>query len=342
MLFFRMKRDTTTLESIDIVIPWVDPEDEAWLNERKLYAKEESASSDGREIRFRDWDNLQYLFRGIETYAPWIRKVHFVTYGHLPKWLNVNHPKLHIVNHKDYIPMEYLPTFSSHVIELNMHRIEGLSDRFVYFNDDIFIINELKETDFFHGNLPCDALSSTPIMPRDTGFWPILFNTVKYINKHFDKSFSMKHRPLQWFNPAYRLDYMIRSMLFSPWSEYIGFATHHLAMPYAKSTLETVWNEESDILDETCRRRFRDNRDVNQYIFRYWQLASGSFYPHKILGKYFTNDTEATCPVDYILKKAGKLVCINDNNPDCDFEDYKMKINNALDAILPRKSEYEL
>ena len=60
--------------------------------------------SDDRDIRYRDWDNLQFWFRGVEKFAPWVNKIHFVTYGHLPKWLNVNNKKLNIVNHKDFMP----------------------------------------------------------------------------------------------------------------------------------------------------------------------------------------------------------------------------------------------
>ena len=125
----------STEDRIDIVIPWVDPSDPKWQMDRDKYSPRVTNEEDDREIRYRDWENLQFLFRGIEKYAPWVNKVHFITYGHLPKWLNVNAPKLNIVKHEDYIPKEYLPLFSSHGIELNMHRIEGLSEKFIYFND---------------------------------------------------------------------------------------------------------------------------------------------------------------------------------------------------------------
>lgn len=331
-----MKQNT-----IDIVLPWVDSSDPEWIKERNKYSDLKYATSDAREIRFRDWDNLVYLFRGIDKYAPWVRKVHFLTYGHLPEWLNRNNSRLNIVNHKDFIPEEYLPTFSSHVIELNMHRIKGLSSKFIYFNDDIFIINKLKEEDFFYNELPCDSLASTLIIPKLGTFYPILFNTVARINMHFSKAELMKKRPELWFNKAYKMDYMLRSFLFMPWKEYIGFATHHLAMPYKKETLETVWSAEEEILKETCKHRFRDDRDINQYMFRYWQLASGKFHPHKLLGAMLTNQYDSDIVVEYIKKRKGKLVCINDNNPDCDFDKYKKAVNEALDSILPEKCTFE-
>ena len=128
-------------EPIDFVITWVDGNDPKWQEEKDktLIAQGLGVHIDGRKERYRDWDNLQYWFRGVEKYAPWVRKIHFVTWGHMPEWLNVDHPKLHIVKHEDFIPKEFLPTFNSHTIEWNFHRIEGLSEHFLYFNDDMFL-----------------------------------------------------------------------------------------------------------------------------------------------------------------------------------------------------------
>lgn len=133
---------------IDFVIIWVDGNDPAWRAVKNQYVPR-PVGEDDQEVRYRDWDNLQYWFRSVEKYTPWVRKIHFVTWGHLPKWLNVNHPKLHIVNHKDYIPEKYLPTFNSHTIEMNLHRIEGLAEQFVYFNDDMFLLKPVYMEDFF-------------------------------------------------------------------------------------------------------------------------------------------------------------------------------------------------
>ncbi len=128
---------------VDFVVTWVDGNDPVWQAEKAKYSP--AKTSDARTSRYRDWDNMQYWFRAVEKFAPWVRKVHFVTYGHLPKWLNTNNPKLHIVNHKDFIPSKYLPIFNVNPIELNLHRIEGLAERFVYFNDDMFLLQPVKK-----------------------------------------------------------------------------------------------------------------------------------------------------------------------------------------------------
>ena len=138
---------------IDIVIPWVDGSDPVWQADHAKYRA--SKSADNHPARYREWGLFRYWFRGIEQNAPWVRKVHLLTYGHLPAWLEPDHPKLHIVNHRDFIPEEYLPTFSSHTIELNMHRIPDLAEHFLYFNDDVYLMKPSQPEDFFRDDLPC-------------------------------------------------------------------------------------------------------------------------------------------------------------------------------------------
>lgn len=103
--------------------------------------------------RYRDWNLLPYWFRAVDKFAPWVRKIHFVTWGHVPKFLQVKASKLHIVKHNEFIPEEYLPTFSSHAIEMNIHRIPSLAEHFVYFNDDMFLLRPFEKR-FFRNGLP--------------------------------------------------------------------------------------------------------------------------------------------------------------------------------------------
>ena len=146
--------NSNSISDIDFVIIWVDGSDPIWRAER---AKYEKTKSDTEDARYRDWEILKYWFRAVERYAPWVRKIHFVTCGQKPEWLNLNHEKINFVNHSDYIPKRFLPTFSSHTIELNLHRIIDLSEKFVYFNDDMFLNDYVSPSDFFIGGLPCDC-----------------------------------------------------------------------------------------------------------------------------------------------------------------------------------------
>ena len=89
---------------------------ESWLN-KYLQIK-----GDSRENRFRDCDNLQYVFRGIEKYVPWANKIYFITWGHVPGWLNTDNDKIVIVKHEDFIPKEYLPTFLDEINPLSKNK----------------------------------------------------------------------------------------------------------------------------------------------------------------------------------------------------------------------------
>ena len=112
-------------KEIDFVVTWVDGNDPAWLEQKNMYDPSALEVGDDSVSRYRDWGLLPYLFRGIEVFAPWVRKVHFVTWGHLPVWLNAEHDKLNIVNHRDFIPEQYLPTFNSNALDWNLFESKG-------------------------------------------------------------------------------------------------------------------------------------------------------------------------------------------------------------------------
>ena len=184
-----MKQDNNIPE-IDFVITWVDGNDPDWQKQKMEYSMQPDLSQkqDDRKERYRDWDLLRYWFRGVERFAPWVRRIHFVTWGHLPSWLNKEHPKLNIVNHKDFIPEKYLPTFNSHAIEWNMHRIPGLAENFVYFNDDMFLIKKVRPEQYFKNDLPVDMLALQPDVAntKDQVMPYIYLNNTMLLAKYFD------------------------------------------------------------------------------------------------------------------------------------------------------------
>eukprot|EP00095_Tigriopus_kingsejongensis_P002042 maker-scaffold556_size137522-snap-gene-0.27 protein:Tk02042 transcript:maker-scaffold556_size137522-snap-gene-0.27-mRNA-1 annotation:"hypothetical protein LOTGIDRAFT_238796" len=100
--------------------------------------------------RFADYDQLRYSLRSVEKYAPWVRHVYIVTNGQIPSWLNMDHPKVTVVTHQDIFPSKSsLPTFSSSAIETNLVNIPGLSERFLYLNDDVMLGKEVWPEDFY-------------------------------------------------------------------------------------------------------------------------------------------------------------------------------------------------
>lgn len=326
--------------AIDIVIIWVDGNDLNWQKEKNKYMP--NSNDDFRFIRYRDWENLKYIFRGIEKFAPWVNKVHFVSCGQIPEWLNLNNPKLHYVNHKDYIPKEYLPTFSANPIEVNLHRIEGLAEQFIYFNDDTFITNYVKEEDFFKDGKPCDAAIENPIVPSGNDIIDyILLNDMEILNKYFDKKDIRKKHFFKWYNPKYGL-YLAKTISLIQWKKIVGMRYSHLPSSILKSTMEEIWKKEFEILDETSKNKFRSKYDVNQYLFTNWQMLSGNFVPRKCsIGKFFLIQDDNKKIIDSIVKQKYKMICLNDNSEINDFEKTKKEIIAAFEKILPDKSSFE-
>lgn len=104
--------------------------------------------------RFEDNEELRYSLRSVERYAPWIRHVFIVTNGQIPSWLNLDNPRVTIVTHQEiFRNLSHLPTFSSPAIETHLHRIPGLSQKFIYLNDDVMFGEEVWPDDFYsHSN----------------------------------------------------------------------------------------------------------------------------------------------------------------------------------------------
>ncbi len=334
-------------EIIDFVMPWVDGSDPAWQAERDARAKQvgKMDNCDNRNERYRDWDNLKYWFRGVEKFAPWVHKIYFVTWGHAPEWLDVDHPKLEIVRHEDYIPKKYLPTFNSHTIEWNLYRIKGLSENFVYFNDDMFVLRPVQPDDFFQNGKPKDMLALQPVVANaDDSVMPYIYlNNSMVLAKYFDKRSNMRKQKNAYWHIGYPLMYFGYNMLEMAFPRFTGFCTVHGPAPLQCGTYRLLWEKEEALLDATCSHPFRDAKDVSQYLIREWQKLSGNFIPTNVskLCHYFDVDDSNQKLIDTIRNQKSKVVCINDSNHPFDFEKAKDQVDHALACVLPEKSSFE-
>lgn len=325
-------------DKIDLVILWVDGNDEAWLKEKNKYL---GVPGDNSKNRFRDWENLHYIFRGIEKYMPWINKIFFVTWGHLPKWLNTNNTKLRVVSHAEFIPAEYLPTFNSNVIELNLHRIKDLSENFILFNDDLFVLKSLKPTDFFVNGLPKDQYIEYLKKNSSQRHNIIRKNTHEIIDKYFSKKKFIKENIGKVINSSYGINNLKTLMRIND-ATFGDIYNDHLSQAFLKSTFDKVWKLEREKLNIACMNKFRSNEDIGQGICKYWQLLEGNFIPSKTLGKYFFAKEDNSELIKAIKSEKYKIICINDVSTDIDFEKSKQEINAALEQIFPDKCQYEL
>lgn len=331
------------IKDIDFVITWVDDTDVSWQNEKAKYTSE--PNTDDKVERYRNWELLRYWFRGVEKYAPWVRKIHFVTCGHVPNWLNTEHPKIHVVKHEDYIPKEYLPTFNSNVIEIYLHKINDLSDEFVYFNDDMFLLNKISPTYFFVDEKPCDILAFQPVVanPSNPVMSHLYMNNSLVLSKYFDKRENVKKQPFKYFNMKYPAMYFGYNLLELAFPKYTGFFSAHGPMPFRKETFEQLWEREESAFKKMSSHRFRSKDDLTPYLFREWQKLSGHFQPQNVLrslGYYeISNNTEEISRA--ITKQKKKIICINDAGSNLDFDRIKKELHMTFDKVFAEVSSFE-
>ncbi|MEV6107467.1 stealth family protein [Streptomyces sp. NPDC051940] len=151
---------------VDAVYTWVDGSDPAWLRRRARYSGTAYHLEAANAARYADHDELRYSLRSLATYAPWIRNVYLVTDDQVPDWLDTAHPRLRVVSHREiFRDPSVLPTFNSHAIESQLHHIEGLSEHFLYFNDDVFLGAEALPQDFFLANGLTKYFPSPALVP---------------------------------------------------------------------------------------------------------------------------------------------------------------------------------
>ena len=335
-----MEENTLHTSTIDFVIPWVDGNDPEWVEKRNKYQVRRGDNL--HPARYRDWGLLLYLFRGIEAFAPWVRNIYFITDHQAPSWLNTVHPKLRVTSLEEFMSPEYLPTFNSMAIELNLHHIAGLSETFVYLNDDMFFLSPVKGSQFFRNGLPRDSAVLSPVIIRKhMDLSRVVVNSIGIINQYFRKNDVIMQKPANWLNLRYGKQ-LLQTICLIPWRHFPGFYNDHLPQPFLKETFRKVWNTEGEILHEICCHRFRNYyEDTCNWLMRYWQLCENRFQPiGTCRGKNF-DMTQLPEVLRAIRKRQWPMICVNDSESIEDIKETREQLAAAFEEILPCKSAFE-
>ncbi|MBR6656270.1 MAG: hypothetical protein IKL20_06690 [Alistipes sp.] len=292
---------------MDIVITYVNGLDPVWQSDYEKYT-----SQPVLEKRFRDWGTLRYLFRGIAENMPFVRKVHLVVSheSQVPEWVNRN--EVHVVLHKDIIPEEYLPTFNCNPIEMHLHRIAGLDEEYLYFNDDLFPLKKCEETDFFEGG-KCFLGMSHHIFVLDM-FKRICRNSDRLARK----ALGLKPR-LCFLRPQ------------------------HICTPMFKSECEKVCATVPEEIAKTSMSKVRNGENLNQYLFLDYMYLKGRLVNKRLSKKHFSvGMTSAKMLRKFITNPSHKLVCINDVQLSEErYAELRTALLNAFEERFPQKSKFE-
>ncbi len=329
-------------DKMDIVVTWVDGNDKTWLKERQKYETNNLSEDSVGAKRFRDWDILKYWFRSIEKNAPFAKNIYFVTYGHVPKWLNTKHPQIRIVKHADFMPKEYLPTYNSVAIELNFHRIPGIGKKFIYFNDDMFLLPPTTLEDYFTKdgrikyNFPESAMTSTGEL--DPIYRDMLINTIEIVNDNYKKR---RFKNLTWRDPIV----LYNNLKAIAFKKYLGYKPHHFSRVYDREIMRQLWDKNFDVFDQTSKSKFRTKEIITPDIIELTQASLGmtrAYYAKK-REKYVEISPDSIKRItDVIDKSSVKEICLNDTCADDDFTACREALIAAFEQKYPEKSKFEL
>ena len=290
---------------VDAVITYVDVSDPLW---KQSFIEYSGSINTENNCRYRQWDTLKYIFRGIEQCMPWIRKVHLIVSqpSQVPDWLDTTNEKLNIVYHKDIIPDQLLPTFNTNQIELFLYSIKGLSEHFIYFNDDMFPINLSNKFDFF----TYDGKIKMPLKPfyKWNGMMcTMLSNNIAMLCK---------------YQPGFK-----------------GYEHPHSAYPLIKSLFsEFINNEYYEILNIFSNSRLRTNKDITLHIISEYCALMHWVENSPISFQYVGLSNRMSFPTD----SDASIICFNDTEKlTYAFNIIKSKVNRFLNIKLPNKSSYE-
>lgn len=311
---------------IDYVFPYVDNSKEQWRNEYNLYTKGSKLSNEvNGDSRFRSGESLlKFKFRAIEKYMPWVGTIHMIVSDitQVPDWIDTE--KIHIVLHKDIIPKEHLPTFNSCTIEMFIHNIFGLSEKFIYSNDDVYPNNILKPKFYFEDN---DKLKSDFHIRRlwhdgdiNQVWAKIPINSIKLVAQD---------------TPEYMKKYVDGVHLYE---------LQHIGRPMFRSVNYNVFKiYKEEIINSISR--FREVKNFNQTIFTAYALFHNRGLFETFRHSYYQikgKDTESICNtiLDTSNESRPRAICCNDgdNTTNSDF----ILIENAFSQVYPKKSKYEL
>ncbi|KAL3421439.1 hypothetical protein PVAG01_07884 [Phlyctema vagabunda] len=239
-----LEREWEWARNISIVYTWVNGSESGFRDQRISYGGKESGGGN----LDRDNDELLYSLRSLSKYLPWhVGKVYIVTQNQIPTWLNVSNPRIQMVNHSDIIPGEFLPTYNSNVIDSYLHRIAGLTEIFLYFNDDVFVRSPLHPSDLFAParglklfvedlTIPLNHTQQTAFIDgvRDQAYWRAFFSTVRLLEETFGRASMKPLRLLQHTSHAFHRGAIER--------------VHHLWADELQTAHRNKFREESDIL----------------------------------------------------------------------------------------------
>ncbi|WP_146792662.1 stealth family protein [Agrococcus baldri] len=307
---------------IDMVFSWVDGSSTEFQRARaERMAGYVVGEGDDSEARFRQIDELKYALRSVHMYAPWVRRIFIATDSPVPAWL-AEHPRITIVRAEQmFADPSVLPTHNSHAVEAQLHNIEGLSEHFLYSNDDMFFGRQLEPDAFFSpGGVTKFVEATTRIGLGET-----------------DPGRS-GHDNAARFN---------RSLLRERFGAVTTRHLEHCAAPLRRSVLAEMEREFPEDFRRTAASRFRSATDISvtNSLYHYYALMTGRAVQQRAVKVQYVETTlRASLPaMDRLLRKRDQdMFCLNDGSrPELDADERNTAVTEFLEAYFPIPAPWE-
>ena len=309
-------------EPIDIVYTWVDGDDTEWLTEKNLY-KGVSIKDASTVNRFKNRDEIKYSLRSLDMFAPWIRNIFIVTYSKdsYPSWLDINNERVHIISHSDiFTDKSHLPTFNSQAIECHLYNIPGLSERFIYSNDDTMFGSRVNKQDF----IDRDGKLKYGYGKGMISSW----KNPKYNGLFFDS----------WINNSKILD------------NTFGEDSKRIEIPHQlcimdKKYMKFIYDNFPEEIEKTSKSRFRGEDNIAPIGLAIFCALAMDKAKRKDISNIVLKLTDSFINTKIQMNKVNnshpKLLCVNDDTKEPSLEIENL-LNNFFQSYFPLKSSFEL
>jgi len=307
---------------IDMVFSWVDGSSDEFQRERaKRMQTYVVGEGDDSEARFRQIDELRYALRSVHMHAPWVRRIFIATDSPAPAWL-ADHPKVTIVPAEAmFADPSVLPTHNSHAVECQLHRIEGLSEHFLYSNDDMFFGRPLKPDVFFSpGGITKFVEASTRIglgetTPERSGHDNAARTNRQVLHRRFG-AITTRH-------------------------------LEHCAAPLTRAVMAEMEREFPEEFQRTAASRFRSSTDISvtNSLYHYYALMTGRAVQQTGAKVQYIETTlrESLPAMRRLLRKRNQdMFCLNDGSfPELSVEERTAAVREFLESYFPIRAPWE-
>ena len=314
-------------EPVDAVYTWVDGQDPTWIARKAetLAARGESDAAlhalATNDSRFVSRDELRYSMRSLDMYADWIRHVYLVTDDQTPYWLDTSNPRVTVVSHREIFgDAGRLPTFNSHAIESRLHRVPGLSEHYLYLNDDVFFGRPVSPSLFFHGN------------------GVAVFNP--------SKAKIGLGEPTTEDAPVMSAAKHNRDLLAAAFGVTVSNKMQHVPHALRRSVLEDMERDFAEEFAGTASNQFRSPEDLSipSSLAHYYGYLTGRSIPGRL--RYFYADIARHDTPDRLAELLAArdydVFCLNDHDSSrLSPEEQARIVNRFLEAYFPLPSSFE-